>query len=408
MANLKPLPRWLLAASRQDVLERVLAGAHRSGALVMPQGGGYRFELVHDDHPRASLGLTLTPLLPQSSAGPTAELALSLEQGSRHLADRVAALIALETELIPARLDSAARAEERGPDPAVLNHLQPDSRWQDLFLAHLKQLSECYRWWEPRAWESLSNDGVHELRVTVRRLRALLKQFAPVLPAERGVPLGKRLRWLGAVLGSARDLDIRLARCPAAEPALEAYRQHLVEERRAVQLSLVKALSGAEAQILPIELHDLVNATRHLDYDVTIADAAPANLEALIARVQALGHRTLGREPLPRAKDLHQLRLAAKRLRYGVENVAPVMGKPLIDLAHAARELQEQLGELRDAESAAAKLRAWQEATVTSRATERSALHWIERENAHARKVLKRLRRDWTRFLTRSRARILC
>jgi CHAD domain-containing protein len=408
VANLKLAPRWLLAASGREVLERLLAGAHRSGVTVVPQGSGYSFELVHDDHPRASLTLTLTPILSGSPAAPTAELALTQEHGPRQLLDRVSALIALEPELIPARLDAPTRALTQDRSTNLLNHMRTDSRWQDLFLAHLKQLIESYQWWEPRAWESLSDEGVHEFRVTVRRLRALLKQFAVVLPTERVTPLRRRLRWLGDVLGSARDLDMQLARCPAENAALEPYRLSLAADRRATQLRLLQTLASADALVLPIELHDLAAATRSTEREITVAAAAPRNLETLIARVQVLGHRTLARTSRPRAKDLHQLRLAAKRLRYGLETVAPVIGKPLIQLAEEARSLQEQLGEVRDAESTAQRLSAWRETTLISRATDRAVLRQIEREHSRARKTGKRLRKGWPSFLAKSRARILC
>ena len=408
MANLRQAPSWLLATSGRDALERLLAGAHRSGVTVVPQGGGYRFELVHDDHPRASLTLALTPLLTGSPAAPTAELTLTQEQGPRQLLDRVSALIALEPELIPSRLDPATRALTPDRSPSALNHLRPDSRWQDLFLAHLKQLIESCQWWEPRAWESLSDDGVHELRVTVRRLRALLKQFAAVLPTERVTPRRRRLRWLGDALGAARDLDIQLTRCPADNAALEPFRLSLAAGRRATQLRLLQTLASADARVLPTELHDLAAATRSTEHEITVAAAAPQNVETLIARVQVLGHRALGRTSWPRAKDLHQLRLAAKRMRYGLETVAPILGNPLIHLADEARLLQERLGEVRDAESTAQHLHAWRETTLISRATDQAVRRQIDKERAQAQKVGKRLRNDWPTFLAKSRARILC
>jgi CHAD domain-containing protein len=289
-----------------------------------------------------------------------------------------------------------------------LNHLRPDSRWQDLFTAHLLLLIERYQWWEPRAWESLSDEGVHELRVTVRRLRALLKQFAGVLPADRVSLLRQRLRLLGDALGTARDVDTQLARCPADDEALAPFRSSLIAERRAVQQRLLRTLASPEAQVLPIELHDLIAATRANAPDITISAAAPRNLELLIARVQVLGHRALGRGSRARAKDLHQLRLAAKRLRYGLEAVAPVLGKPLYELADEARALQERLGEVRDAEATAQRLAAWHETALVSRATDRAAQRLIDKEQARARKAGKRLRNDWPAFLARSRTRILC
>jgi CHAD domain-containing protein len=95
-------------------------------------------------------------------------------------------------------------------------------------------------------------------------------------------------------------------------------------------------------------------------------------------------------------------------MRYGLETVAPILGKPLIHLADEARLLQERLGEVRDAESTAQHLREWRETTLISRATDQAVRRQIDKERARAQKVGKRLRSDWPTFLAKSRARILC
>src|SRR5207244_3110067 len=47
----------------------------------------------------------------------------------------------------------------------------------------------------------------------------------------------------------------------------------------------------------------------------------------------------------PADEELHAVRIAAKRVRYAAEAVAPLLGKPARDLAEAASELQDILGE---------------------------------------------------------------
>ena len=51
-------------------------------------------------------------------------------------------------------------------------------------------------------------EGVHQMRVGVRRLRAILSAFAPLLPNDEHRWLSDELRWLGTVLGIARNLDV--------------------------------------------------------------------------------------------------------------------------------------------------------------------------------------------------------
>ncbi len=44
-------------------------------------------------------------------------------------------------------------------------------------------------------------EGVHQMRVGVRRLRAFLSAFAPLLPSDYRSWMSNELRWLGEILG---------------------------------------------------------------------------------------------------------------------------------------------------------------------------------------------------------------
>src|SRR3546814_12195228 len=54
-------------------------------------------------------------------------------------------------------------------------------------------------------------EGVHQMRVALRRLRSALSLFAPALPAALTDPLIAELRWLNGPLGRKRDIDVFLA-----------------------------------------------------------------------------------------------------------------------------------------------------------------------------------------------------
>ena len=51
-------------------------------------------------------------------------------------------------------------------------------------------------------------EGIHQMRVAVRRLRAVLSTFARLLPPEPRRWASDELRWLADALGEARDLDV--------------------------------------------------------------------------------------------------------------------------------------------------------------------------------------------------------
>jgi inorganic triphosphatase YgiF len=68
-------------------------------------------------------------------------------------------------------------------------------------LAHFTANADC-------AAEGADAEGVHQMRIGVRRMRAALGAFAPLLPHMRVREFRAELRWLGRELGDARDLDV--------------------------------------------------------------------------------------------------------------------------------------------------------------------------------------------------------
>src|SRR5262249_315964 len=51
-------------------------------------------------------------------------------------------------------------------------------------------------------------DGIHDVRVALRRLGALLRAFSPVLPPRAVGDIKREIRWMRREFGPARDLDV--------------------------------------------------------------------------------------------------------------------------------------------------------------------------------------------------------
>ena len=108
---------------------------------------------------------------------------------------------------------------------------------------------------EPRAWEGLDPEGVHKMRVATRRLRSALRAFKKVLP-DSVRSFNGEFKWLAAVLGWVRDLDVAmgnlphfLSEIPPEDAAhLDDFRQHLAdrwqEERKRLLASLASGRYG--------------------------------------------------------------------------------------------------------------------------------------------------------------------
>ena len=89
-----------------------------------------------------------------------------------------------------------------------------------------------------RAGRAGDAEGIHQMRVAMRRLRAVLATFAPLLPPQPRRWASDELRWLADVLGEARDLDVfassLLAPARAGLPASSEFERlaKAIERRR--------------------------------------------------------------------------------------------------------------------------------------------------------------------------------
>lgn len=202
-----------------------------------------------------------------------------------------------------------------------------------------------------------SSDGtaetVHARRVALRRLRTALEVFGPVLP-KRAKRVRRALKGVFATLGPRRDADVALAALRALEPRLAA-------ADAAGFRSLVAALEadGASGGDLDADAAEhareeaLLVAARARDRNGTpAADALRAVASRRAAAVLARLHDLDAGD----AEAAHDLRIAAKRLRYTLEAAAAGLGPAATEGAGVARELQDVLGELHDCDVLVARV----------------------------------------------------
>ncbi|MHB1290557.1 CYTH and CHAD domain-containing protein, partial [Georgenia sp.] len=81
----------------------------------------------------------------------------------------------------------------------------------DVVLAHLREHIDALKANDPGVRADLA-DAVHQVRVASRRLRSVLRTFRPLFDRTQTDPLRQELRWLGTVLGDARDTEVMHAR----------------------------------------------------------------------------------------------------------------------------------------------------------------------------------------------------
>jgi CHAD domain-containing protein len=213
---------------------------------------------------------------------------------------------------------------------------------------------------EDRRLRAGDREGVHRLRIAARRLRAALATYARVLEPGETQALRDELRWLGGVLAPARDAQVlreRLLEAVAGQPdvlVLGPVAQRVDDELRRAFRSGREAVDRELDGERYFRLLDRLEA--FLDDPPVPADAEdgarrvlPELLRHDVKRVRKR-HRAYLAATTPDGRDaaLHEVRKAAKRLRYASESAVPVLGRRAAKLAARAKAVQKALGEHQD------------------------------------------------------------
>jgi len=205
-------------------------------------------------------------------------------------------------------------------------------------------------------------EGVHQLRVAVRRFRALLSLFKDYLDGEAMGFLAEELRWLQGALGDARDLDVFLAETLAplqrrlpAEEGLRSLAVTAAGLRDEAYGAAGAALTSPRYTHFLLRVHLwLLNgawmvsdgAGGHDPARRTLLLHASQLIEKRVRKLKKLGRR----HEMLSETEMHEVRIAAKKLRYGIDFFRDLYDLKAVKgyLAHL-KGLQDLLGVLNDA-----------------------------------------------------------
>ncbi len=174
-------------------------------------------------------------------------------------------------------------------------------------------------------------EGVHQMRVAVRRLRSLLSAVKQLLPSEERRAAADRLAGLAAPLGPARNLDVFAAellgplRCERPdepgwdELSAEAERARADAHARVVTEILSPGHTAAVLRLLRWFDAGGWRADQHAPetsaLTAPIGTIAPDLLDRRRRKVRQRSRHFAGLTP----KERHRLRIAVKKLRYTVD-----------------------------------------------------------------------------------------
>jgi triphosphatase len=324
-------PDEVLDEVRADDLKPVFATSvqRTSRELVVPDGNG------------AMAWIELALDLGEVEAGgrrlDLAELELELKAGEPSALFRLALALQAEAPLRLETLSKAARgwmlAEDKPPPyrKAAKLELAPDVQVEGAMAAIFGACLEHFEANVATARDGREIEGVHQLRVALRRLRSAFSTFKAVLPAARIAAFKDEMRWVLESLGRARDLDVFreemlapvIGQRPAdqglkgLQAALDAARtqaygavREMLDAPRCSRLQLELAAwiaeaawrEGVDEPVLETQKEPLAGFARHLlDQRFKAARKKGRDLRALAPA------------------ERHKLRIALKKLRYAAE-----------------------------------------------------------------------------------------
>jgi CHAD domain-containing protein len=261
---------------------------------------------------------------------------------------------------------------------------------------HVKwTLAQHVRWLlahDPATRLGTESEGLHQMRVATRRLRAVLRAAQPVLVPDWATALHSELTWLSELLGQGRDLDVQIAYFNGEAVGLDArdrkplaqFVAQLRSQRERVQQVLLSELRSARYLELIRRLQVAVQEPSVVESPVTLRELAKQEFKKLRKAI-----RRLGASPSP--AKLHAVRIKTKRARYAAELAVWSVGRPASRFMKRAEAVQDLLGSHQDALQAEVYIRAFLKQSTNVRAGF-VAGRMVERQRQRRHDVLNQMK----------------
>jgi triphosphatase len=298
------------------------------------------------------------------------EIELELERGDKeHLFD-VARLLA---RALPVQLALASKSE-RGyrlldgahgaPVKFAAVPLSPDMPTREAFReigrACLRQIAGN----EPAVLKD-DAEGVHQMRVGLRRLRTAISLFSAILEDPQTENIKAELKWLTSELGPARELEVLIARVikPVRQRRsgwddIPRLSQQFAGQRVAALARAREAIGSERYRLLKIEVSAWLEIGEWLaPQDDLVRDRGELAVETFAAEQMSLRRRKLRKRAKSfaelDARRRHKLRIQAKKLRYATDFFGSLFSGKQSDKRRAKflaalETVQDCLGDLND------------------------------------------------------------
>jgi CHAD domain-containing protein len=193
--------------------------------------------------------------------------------------------------------------------------------------------------------------SVHQARVATRRLRAALPVLRKSLDGHALTKAQARVRRMTRALGPVRELDVSLqlldefaGRAVATNRAISRLRRALIEQRLDKRRAMLAAITPGKVERLRRELTHVGSGPEVGGKPAAVKDA----VRRVERRAQQLARAVREAGSLYVPGRLHQVRIAAKKLRYAMEIERELKKSRVTARIRQLKRLQDRLGRLHD------------------------------------------------------------
>jgi CHAD domain-containing protein len=200
--------------------------------------------------------------------------------------------------------------------------------------------------------DDVDTEFLHDLRVSVRRARSVLRELKGVHEPAPRARLRRELKWVQAVTGPLRDLDVQLlewdevagARADELVPL-----RRMLERRRARELGRVRRAVRSRRFAAALEMWRALASgppSEEPRAGLPIEAVAADRIRTVYRRMVRDGSRIDDASP---DEDLHELRKRGKELRYLLELFGSLFPSDVVKpLVRTLKDLQDVLGRFQD------------------------------------------------------------
>lgn len=200
-------------------------------------------------------------------------------------------------------------------------------------------------------------EGVHSMRVASRRLRSAIRDFTPYLRKRALASVLKELKDIADALGEVRDEDVAImalekmvSHAPADfSPVLKQFIDAKREVRDRSREELKAILQQNELKQLETDFIASVDAATAIrDQSKPQITFQEMSRVVILGRLKELEKLSTGLFQPAEIETLHDMRIAAKRLRYAVELFQQCWKSSIAGYAKRTARIQTALGDVHD------------------------------------------------------------